>query len=277
MVLKVTPDKINGVRIKMPELPDACSARFVSQYGLPEYDAGVLTESRDTALYFEDAVKVHNNPKALSNWTMTEVLRIVKEGEGDIAMVKVTPGHLAGMIKLIDDGVISGKIAKTVFEEMAKSGQAPEAIVKARGLTQVTDKGEIDGVVKGVLAENPSQVAAYKGGKTKVFGFFVGAVMKKTKGKANPRLVNELLKKALTIVLLAVFTAFSFNGGGGTLSAHSDSVSTAQAAADTLAPEDQSYRIIKRNIEPADQIKIGTAVMVFIIVVMALSNNYNPE
>jgi hypothetical protein len=208
---------------------------------------------------------------------MTEVLRIVKEGGGDITTVKVTPKHLAGMIKLIDDNVISGKIAKTVFEEMAKSGQAPEAIVKARGLTQVTDKGEIDGVVKGVLAENPSQVAAYKGGKTKVFGFFVGEVMKKTKGKANPGLVNELLKKALTIVLLAVFTAFSFIGGGGTLSAPSDSVSTEQAAADTLAPEDKSYRIIKRDINPADQIKVGTAVMVFLIVVISLSNNYNPE
>jgi aspartyl-tRNA(Asn)/glutamyl-tRNA(Gln) amidotransferase subunit B len=185
----------------MPELPDARRARFVAEHGLPPYDAEVLTARQDVADYFEAAVRAHPNPKGLSNWVMGDVLRLVRERKLDEALVirdwPVSPQHLAAMVALIDDDTISGKIAKTVFEQMVASGAAPAAIVAAQGLSQVTDSGAIDDAIAAVLTANADKVAEYRAGKDKLFGFFVGQVMKATQGKANPAKVNELLKTRL--------------------------------------------------------------------------------
>ncbi|MDD5154271.1 MAG: Asp-tRNA(Asn)/Glu-tRNA(Gln) amidotransferase subunit GatB [Thermodesulfobacteriota bacterium] len=184
---------IEEVRARLPELPDAKQRRFVEEYGLPEYDAAVLTVSKSLADYFEDCVRLYQKPKAISNWMMSELLRELKRDEREIEECPVPPGHLAGMLKMMDNGVISGKIAKTVFEEMYATGRDPEAIVKEKGLVQVTDAAEIEKVVETILAAHPEAVEDYKKGKSKLLGFFVGEVMKKTKGKANPGLVNEIL------------------------------------------------------------------------------------
>ena len=198
----VVPDAwVDELRATLPELPDARRERFVRTYGLPEYDAEVLTARKDVADYFEAAVRAHPNPKALSNWVMGDLLRVIRERHLDAALVihdwPVPPEHLAGLVRLIDDDTISGKIAKTVFERMIASGMAPERIVADEGLGQVTDSDAIDAAVAAVLDANPDKVAEYRGGKDKLFGFFVGQVMKATQGKANPQKVNERLKQRL--------------------------------------------------------------------------------
>ncbi len=199
--LVVGEDWIEDVRRRLPELPAARRARFERELGLPAYDAEVLTARRDVADYYEAALARHRNPKAISNWVMESVLRIVREQKLDerlrITAWPVAPENLAGLVALIDEGTISGKIAKTVFEEMVASGKPPAAIVAERGLVQMTDRGAIDAAVERVLAAHPDKVADYRGGKDKLFGFFVGQVMKATEGKANPKQVNELLQKRL--------------------------------------------------------------------------------
>ncbi len=199
--LAVSSAWIAEARSALPELPDARRRRFVSAYGLPEYDAGVLTLSRDVAEYFETVARTSGNPKAASNWVMTEVLRKLKgaaeDGEGALAGCPVGPESLAELIRLIDAGTISGKIAKDVFERMWSSGEAPGAIVEREGLRQISDEAAIQTAVDEVVAANPEQVETYRNGKTSALGWFVGQVMRKTGGKANPRLVNDLLKKAL--------------------------------------------------------------------------------
>ncbi|HIC91234.1 MAG TPA: Asp-tRNA(Asn)/Glu-tRNA(Gln) amidotransferase subunit GatB [Syntrophaceae bacterium] len=194
----IDPQWIESVRKTLPELPDAKRERFITQYGIPEYDAGVLTSSKSLANYFEACVKEFPHPKTVSNWIMAELMRELKKDERDIEECPVTPTHLTNMLKMIDEGIISGKIAKTVFEEMYRTGKDAGAIVKEKGLIQVTDKGIIQRYIEDVINENPEQVEAYKQGKEKLFGFFIGEVMKKSKGKANPKLVNEILKKRLS-------------------------------------------------------------------------------
>ena len=192
---------IEAVRATLPELPDARRQRFVSEYGLPAYDAEVLTQRKDLADYYEAVARHHGNAKAISNWIMGDVLRVVRERKLDTALVihdwPVLPERLAALVKLIDDGEISGKIAKTVFEDMVTTGGSPVEIVAARGLTQITDDAAIRTAVEAVVAAHAAKVAEYRGGKDKLFGFFVGQVMKATEGKANPQKVNELLKAAL--------------------------------------------------------------------------------
>ena len=199
--LEVSREWVETVRAAMPELPDARRARFVAEHGLPPYDAEVLTARKDIADYFETAVRAHANAKAISNWVMGDVLRIVRERKLDEALVirdwPVSPAHLAAMVQLIDDDTISGKIAKTVFEQMVATGLAPDAIVADQGLSQVSDSGAIDAAIAAVLDANADKVAEYRAGKDKLFGFFVGQVMKATQGKANPGKVNELLKQPL--------------------------------------------------------------------------------
>jgi aspartyl-tRNA(Asn)/glutamyl-tRNA(Gln) amidotransferase subunit B len=201
MPLVIDEAWIERVRGEMPELPDARRARFVSAYGLPEYDAGVLTASKELADWFEAAVAVHSNPKSLANWIMSDVIRIANEtaveGEADYSKLPITPKQLAGLVALIDDGTISGKIAKNVFPKMIESGDDARAIVDREGLVQVTDEGAIVGVVERVLAANADKVAEFRSGKDKLFGFFVGQVMKESQGKANPASVNKLLKERL--------------------------------------------------------------------------------
>ena len=199
--LEVSREWVAEVQAALPELPDARRARFAEALGLPAYDAEVLTARKDVADYFEAAVAAHANPKAISNWVMGDVLRLVRERKLDEALVirewPLPAERLASMIKLIDDDTISGKIAKTVFEQMVATGQTPEAIVAEQGLSQVSDSGAIEAAIAAVLDANPDKVAEYRSGKDKLFGFFVGQVMKATQGKANPGKVNALLKERL--------------------------------------------------------------------------------
>ncbi|MDA8423729.1 MAG: Asp-tRNA(Asn)/Glu-tRNA(Gln) amidotransferase subunit GatB, partial [Nitrospiraceae bacterium] len=189
---------IADIAKSIPELPDAKRDRFVKDYGVPEYDADMLTQSRALAAYFEESVKLSGQPKVVSNWMMGELMRLLN-GEGkEIEDCPIRPDRLAGMIKMISDGVISTKIAKTVFEDMYKTGKDAETVVKEQGLVQVSDTGAIEQIIADVIKANPGQAADYKAGKEKLFGFFVGQVMKASKGKANPDLVNQLLKKKLS-------------------------------------------------------------------------------
>jgi aspartyl-tRNA(Asn)/glutamyl-tRNA(Gln) amidotransferase subunit B len=187
---------IEAIRATLPELPDQRKARFITGYGLPEYDAAILTGSRELADYFETAVQQCDNAKKISNWIMTELLRELK-GE-EISSCRVAPQQLGNMISMVEKGTISGKIAKTVFAEMMESGKDPEVVVKEKNLAQVSDEGELLALVEEIVAANPSQAEEFRGGKTKVMGFFVGQLMKKTKGQANPKLANELFTKVLS-------------------------------------------------------------------------------
>ena len=186
------------VKAEMPELPLARANRFMKDYQLPEYDSFVLTQSKPLAEYYENVARLSKNPKSASNWVMVELLRVLNEAKLEIQASKVSAEHLAKMITLIDNGTISGKIAKTVFEEMWKeSGKDPEQIVKAKGLVQISDDGAIVAIVKAVMDKNPGQLAEYRSGKEKLFGFFVGQAMKESKGQANPEMLNQILIREL--------------------------------------------------------------------------------
>jgi aspartyl-tRNA(Asn)/glutamyl-tRNA(Gln) amidotransferase subunit B len=188
---------VDEVRGSLPELPAQKRQRFVAEYGLPDYDAGVLTLAREVADYFETVARQSGNAKAASNWVMTEVLRKLKADEQGPLSCPVSPAHLAAMIRMIEAGTISGKIAKDVFEKMWTSSEPPETIVQREGLVQMTDEAALAAAVAEVVAANPAQAATYRSGKTSTLGWFVGQVMRKTGGKANPQLVNALLKRAL--------------------------------------------------------------------------------
>jgi aspartyl-tRNA(Asn)/glutamyl-tRNA(Gln) amidotransferase subunit B len=196
--IMVPRETVETIRNTIPELPDAKRDRFVKQYGLPEYDADMLTQSRAMADYYEEASKLTGQSKVVSNWMMGELMRLLNAENKEIESCPIKPDRLAGMIKLIDSGLISTKIAKTVFEEMYKSGKDAEIVVKEQGLTQVSDTGAIEKIIDEVIKANAAQAAEYKSGKDKLFGFFVGQVMKASRGKANPDLVNHLLKKKLS-------------------------------------------------------------------------------
>ena len=193
----VSEDWIEEVRNNLPELPDAKRERFIRDYALPSYDAQVLTSSKSLAAYFEDALKGFAQPKTLSNWIMSELLRELNRDDREIEDCPVSPGNLAELLNLLDSGVISGKIAKGVFEHMYASGKSARHIVEEEGLVQVRDESEIESAIDQALSENPKEVELFRAGKDKLFGFFVGQVMRKTKGKANPQLVNEILRKKL--------------------------------------------------------------------------------
>ena len=188
---------IEQVRRELPELPDEKRRRFVSDYHLPSYDADLLTSSRELAEYFEACAGSGLDAKQISNWIMGPLLGLLNAEGKAITESPVSSQSLADLVRLIDEDIISGKIAKTVFDEMARTGASPKKIVEEKGLVQVTDTAAIETVVDQVLAGSEKEVAAYRGGKTKLLGFFVGQVMKKTRGKANPKLVNEILRKKL--------------------------------------------------------------------------------
>ena len=193
----VSNEWIEEVRATLPELPEAKRTRLTTELGLPEYDAEVLASSRELAHYFEETVALFAQPKTVSNWVMGEVTRALNEDGKSISDCPVSPALLADLLKLIEKGTISGKIAKTVFDEMYKTGKEPAAIVQEKGLVQVSDTGAIEAMIDEVLQKNSSQVDEYRSGKETLFGFFVGQVMRASKGKANPALVNELLLKKL--------------------------------------------------------------------------------
>ncbi len=195
--LEVSDAWIAKVRDALPELPDAKLQRYLVDLGLPAYDAGVLSAERPVAEYFDALVALHNNPKLCSNWVMGDLLGAVKDKGILISECPVTPELLAGILQRIDDKTISGKIAKTVFEAVWESGKTADQIIEEKGLKQVSDTGAIEAIVAEVLAANPTEVAEYKAGKDKLMGFFVGQVMKASKGKANPGMANQLLQKKL--------------------------------------------------------------------------------
>jgi len=189
---------VEEIKKTIPELPEQKRERFAIEYSLPEYDAGVLTSSRELANYFEKCTSLFSKPKIISNWIMGDLLRELNKSNQVISECPVSPSALVNLLKLIDEGVISGNIAKSVFEEMYQTGKEPITIVDEKGLKQITDDKAIDKMVEGVLQANLSQVDEYKGGKEKVLGFLVGQVMKASKGKANPGTVNKLLKEKIS-------------------------------------------------------------------------------
>jgi aspartyl-tRNA(Asn)/glutamyl-tRNA(Gln) amidotransferase subunit B len=195
--LRVDEAWIDEIRKGLPELPDQKKGRFVKDYQIPEYDAEILTSTKPMANYYEECVRLFPEPKTVSNWIMGDLLRELKRDEREIDQCPVTPKHLAEMLDMIKKGTISGKIAKDVFGEMVTTGDRPEKIVREKGWVQILDGGEIEGVIDRIIAANPKLVEDYRSGKEKLFGYFVGEVMKSTKGKANPKLLNDLLRKKL--------------------------------------------------------------------------------
>src|SRR5512133_506810 len=188
---------VQRTRDGLPELPEQRKLRFMTEWALSPYDAGVLTANRSLAEYFEACVALHENAKAVSNWVMGEITRNLNDSGTAIDTCPVSPRLLAELIKLIDSGTISVKIAKTVFDEMWKSGKGPAVIVQEQGLVQVSDSGATEAIIDEILIREAGQVEEYRSGKDKLFGFFVGQVMKASKGKANPAVVNELLMSKL--------------------------------------------------------------------------------
>jgi aspartyl-tRNA(Asn)/glutamyl-tRNA(Gln) amidotransferase subunit B len=193
----VDPAWVEEVRASLPELPDARQRRLMATYDLSAYDAGIITASRAMAEYFDAAVAAGADAKTVANWLMGDVSKHLNAAGHEIEDCPVKPGQLAGLIGLVAKGTISLKIAKTVFEEMWASGKDAEAIVKEKGLVQISDEGAIVAVVEAVIAANPQSVADYKAGKERAIGFLVGQVMKETKGRANPELVNKLLRERM--------------------------------------------------------------------------------
>ena len=192
------PGFIEAVRATLPELPDEKAARFVREHGLSDYDAGVLTASREIAAFYEDVLRrVGQDPKLCANWVMGDFSAFLNRDNLDVGAAKVDAAGLAGLVSRIVDATISGKIAKEVFEAMWESGASADAVIEQKGLRQITDTGAIESAIDDVMAKNPGQLADYRSGKDKLFGFFVGQVMKATGGKANPAQLNELLKKKL--------------------------------------------------------------------------------
>jgi len=189
--------RVEAVRATMPELPEARRRRFVAAYGLPEYDAGVLTQSPALADYFERAAAEAGNPKAVSNWVMGELLRTLNERGTPVEAVPLAPRALAGLVRLLDQGAISSSIAKEVFAKMYDSGRLADEIVAAEGLAQIGDESAVVAIVREVIAAHADAVAQYRAGKQATFGFLVGQVMKRSGGKANPTLANQLLKREL--------------------------------------------------------------------------------
>jgi aspartyl-tRNA(Asn)/glutamyl-tRNA(Gln) amidotransferase subunit B len=193
----VDPAWVEQVRRELPELPDARRLRFVSEHGLPDYDAGVLTSERELAEYFERCLRAHPHPKSVSNWIMGPLLGLLNAQGIGIERSPIPAEGLAALLDMVERGRISAKTAKAVFDDMAATGRTAASIVAEQGLAQISDAGALDGVIDEVMARHPAEVAAFRGGKAKLMGFFVGEVMKATRGQANPKTVNELLKRKL--------------------------------------------------------------------------------
>ena len=195
--LVIDDNWIEAVKKDLPELPETRKQRFIDEYGLPVANAEVFTTSRPLADYFEACVRDFPDPQQIGNWVMGPLLGLLNQQRRSIEDSPISASRLVALLQLVKKGTISGNIAKAVFEDMAQTGQTPEAIVKEKGLVQVTDSAAIESAVQSVIDQHPDEVAAYRGGKTKLIGFFVGQVMKTTRGKANPKMVNEILKQKL--------------------------------------------------------------------------------
>ena len=195
-ILDIDDSWINSLKAQLPELPFEKFDRLVKEKGLSAYEAGILIEDRDVANYFEQTTK-HSSSKQVINWVLRDLLGYAKEQKITITQSKVSPEKLALIIDLLEKGTINGPAAKELFILVAQTGQDPKALVKEKGLEQIGSADELETIIKEIIAQNPQEVGRYKAGAEKLFGFFVGQAMAKTKGKGNPKLINELLKKHL--------------------------------------------------------------------------------
>lgn len=195
----ISPSWVEEIRNSLPELPDARKKRYMEEYGLPEYDAEVITGLKEVSDYFDEGLKFTKNAKALSNWVMGELLKFINASGQSVSApdFPIPAANLAELVELIDKGEISGKIAKEVFKDMQEKGEKPAAIVEAKGLKQISDEGAIVAIIEDILAKNPQSVEDFRNGKERAIGFLVGQVMKATRGQANPEMVNKLLKERM--------------------------------------------------------------------------------
>ncbi len=197
MPIKLTDEYVANIKENLPELPEVRKQRYIQELNLPEYDAGIITTSKALSDFFEDASKECGNPKAVSNWIMTDIIRIARENDIDYKDLPFTAKRFASLIKLIDSGTISNSIGKKVFEEMISENKEPDEIVKEKGLMQISDESAIKEVVDRIVAANPQSIADYKAGKDRALGFLVGQCMKELKGKGNPQIINKLVLEHL--------------------------------------------------------------------------------
>ena len=196
-IVHLSSELIETFRNNLPELPDAKRLRFIEEHGLRTNDAEFLSASREISEYFEKVLALEASPKLACNWIIGDLTRVMNESGKTLKDINLSPEHLADLTKFIESGEISSKIAKTVFEEMLASAKAPEVIIEEKGLKQISDEGELGRIASELLAANPEQVEQYRAGKTKVIGFFVGQMMKQTRGRGNPAVINRLLKEKL--------------------------------------------------------------------------------
>jgi len=196
-LVRLSPELVETFRENLPELPEAKQQRFMEEYGLSAYDAEVLSAGKEISAYFEKILSYGASPKIACNWVIGELTRVMNESGKSLDEITLSPENLADLTKFIESGEISNKIAKTIFEEMLNSAKTPAQIIEEKGLKQVSDAGELGKIVDELLAANQQQVEQYRAGKTKVMGFFVGQMMKQTRGKGNPAVINSLLKEKL--------------------------------------------------------------------------------
>jgi len=197
VIINISEEKIQEIKEKLPEMPESRKERYIKEYKLPEHDSNILTASKYLSDLFEDATKICNNPKSVSNWIMTDITRILKEKDQEPTDIPFTAEQLGELVKLIDSGIISSSIAKKVLEELFEKPRKPEEIIKQKGWVQISDEGAIKEIVLKILEANPQSVADYKAGKDKALGFLVGQAMRETKGKANPQLLNQIFIQEL--------------------------------------------------------------------------------
>lgn len=195
--LLISREWVEEIRSQMPEMPDQARKRLVDQYGLPDYDAGLLTLTPDSLSFFDQCLQVYPDAKIVANWMMGDMSRLLNQNNQEIGDCLVQPAQMGQMLKLVAGGSISGKMAKQVFEEMFRTGKDPDLVVKEQGLAQISDEGSLGPLLDEIIKTNPRVVEDYRNGKDKAFGFFVGQIMKATRGQANPALVNKLLKAKL--------------------------------------------------------------------------------
>ncbi len=191
----LTDEQIQDIKDNLPELPEAKRARYVAEYGLPEYDAGVLTTSKVTAKYFEDTVALYHEPKQISNWLMVDIPALLKEKELTMETIPFTPTQLAELLTLIKDGTISGKIGKNVLEKMFETSKDPKVIVEENNWAQMSDTGELEKIIAQIIEDNPKSIEDIAAGNEKAYGFLTGQVMKATKGQANPQMANKIIRE----------------------------------------------------------------------------------
>ncbi len=195
--LKIEREWVEQLKADLPELPDQAQQRLMEQYGLPPYDAAILTLTPEFLEYFDQCLSLYNDAKQVSNWMMGELSKYLNQYDIEIHDCKIKPVALTRLLTLIDEGTISGKMAKDVFAEMFATGKEPDVVVKEKGMVQISDESTLLKMIDGIIEANPGVVEDYRKGKEKAFGFFVGQVMKATKGQANPAVVNSLLKERL--------------------------------------------------------------------------------